>query len=88
MNKYMWVADKVNLTWKLIVATNILEMEKLRKLLAKISTLRMWLKFDKIEKAKTNREQINKSKKHVFEKNNKVVKLLIILTAKNERKQK
>lgn len=89
MNEYMWVTDKVNLTGKLIAATNILEMEKLRNLLAKISTLRMWLKFDKIEKAKTNREQINKSKKYVFEKNNKVVKLLIILSAKkDERKQK
>lgn len=45
--------------------------------------------FDKIEKAKANREQINKSKKYVFEKNNKVVKLLIILTAKkDESKQK
>lgn len=41
MNEYMWVADKVNLTGKLIVPTNMLEMEKLRKLLAKISTLRM-----------------------------------------------
>ena len=41
MNEYMWVTDKVNLIGKLIVATNILEMEKLRKLLAKISTLRM-----------------------------------------------
>ena len=40
-NEYMWVTDKVNLIGKLIVATNILEMEKLRKLLAKISTLRM-----------------------------------------------
>lgn len=89
MNEYMWVTDKVNLTGKLIAATNILEMEKLRNLLAKISTLRMWLKFDKIEKAKTNTEQINKSKKYVFEKNNKVVKLLIILSAKkDERKQK
>ena len=41
MNEYMWVTDKVNLTGKLLVATNILETEKLRKPLAKISTLRM-----------------------------------------------
>lgn len=41
MNEYLWVTDKVNLTGKLLVATNILEMKRLRKLLAKISTLRM-----------------------------------------------
>lgn len=27
MNEYLWVTDKVNLTGKLLVATNILEMK-------------------------------------------------------------